>query len=165
MRRSGLLLAVIALATAACGGSTAEPGNAQIASEAALTEFWPCGIGFAASNAEQTVALLVYSSDNEPTPPVSFPDAGWDARLVVGKDLMANHCDDVIEEGEPVPEIEEEWHISTGSLEYTDPGTGFCGAAGPVTGTFTDLEAENSQTVVKLGDLTVLNENYGCFAG
>lgn len=166
MVRSGLMfVAVAGLILGACAGPTVEPGNAELAEQAELTEFWPCGIGFAASNQEQTVALFVYSNDNEPDPPVSFPSEAWDARLVLGEDLLANHCDDVIEEGEPVPLIEEEWVINGGTLEFDDPGTGICGAPGPVSGTFTGLTAENNANTVDIGDLEVVNSSYGCFAG
>jgi hypothetical protein len=148
----------------ACG-ATAEPTNSQIAAETELSDFWPCGIGFAASNADQTVALFVYSNDQAPMPPVSFPDEAWDARLVLGTDLMAILCDDVIEEGDPTPVIDEEWVIIGGTLEFDDPGTGLCGAPEPVTGTFTGLTAENNDSTVDIGDLEVVNDSYGCFAG
>ncbi|HEY5891321.1 MAG TPA: hypothetical protein VIW94_11575 [Acidimicrobiia bacterium] len=164
MKSSVISLAVLGMLLTACG-TPAEPTNAEIASETELTEHWPCGIGFAASNSEQTVALFVYSNDSEPNPPVSFPDPAWDARLVLGQDLLANHCDDVIEPGEPEPVIEEEWTINGGILDFEDPGTGLCGAPGPVTGSFTGLAGENNASTVEIGDLEVVNISYGCFAG
>jgi hypothetical protein len=151
--------------TACSDNEVAEPTNAGIAADAELSEFWPCGVGFAASNADQTVALFVYSNNSEPNPPITFPDPTWDARLVLGEDLLANHCDDVIEEGEPIPVIEEEWVINGGTLEFDDPGTGLCGAPGPVTGTLTGLTAENNDSTVDIGDVEVVNDSYGCFAG
>ncbi len=166
MRRTLLIFVVgTALALTACSSGSTVPTNADLAEQADLTEFWPCGIGFAASNSQQTVALFVYSNDNEPNPPISFPDETWDARLVLGEDLLANHCDDVLEEGEPVPVIEEEWVINGGTLEFEDPATGLCGAPGSVIGTFTGLTAENNASTADIGDLEVVNDSYGCFAG
>jgi len=164
MKRSVLSLAILGVLLTSCG-ATAEPDNAEIASQAELTEFWGCGFGFAASNVEQTVALFVYSTDQAPMPPVSFPDETWDARLVLGEDLLANHCDDVLEEGEPVPVIEEEWAVNAGTLEFEDPDAGICGAPGPVTGSFTGLTAGNDSSTVDLGDLEVVNVSFGCLAG
>jgi len=153
------------LALSACTSGSGEQTNADLAQQADLSEFWGCGIGFAASNKEQTVALFVYSADQEPVPPVAFPDGKWEARIVVGKDLLANHCDDVIEEGEPVPVVEEEWVIDGGTLEFVHTDAGLCGGSGPVTGSFTGLTATNSSSSLVIADLEIVNENYGCFAG
>jgi hypothetical protein len=161
-----LILSAVLIALGACATASPEPPtNAEMAANADLSAFWGCGIGFAASNQEQTVALFVYSNHEGPTPPISFPDPTWDARLVVGKDLLSNHCDDVFEPGEPEPLIEEEWQITDGTLEFEVPDGGQCAAAGPVTGTFTGLSATNSNSTVDLGNLTVVNGAYGCFAG
>lgn len=167
MKRPHTLVPVLVVAgmlIAACG-SNAEPTNADLAGDADLSQSWGCGIGFAASNADQTVAIFIYSNDHEPNPPVSFPDSKWEARLVFGKDLMANHCDDVIEPDEPEQIITEEWEITSGTLEFDVPDGGPCGAVGPVVGEFSDLKWENSKSTVDLGDLTVTNDSYGCFAG
>lgn len=167
MKRSHALVPVLiaaAILLAACG-SEPESANAKLAQDTDLSESWGCGIGFAASNPEQTVAIFIYSNDHEPNPPVTFPDSNWDARLVVGKDLMANHCDDVIEPGKPEQVITEEWSITSGTLEFEVPQGGLCGAAGPVVGELRDLQWENSDSTVDFGDLTVINDAYGCFAG
>lgn len=159
------LLIVAGVALSGCSAASVEPTNAELVEQTELSEFWACGIGFAASNTDQSVALFVYSNDQNPMPPVSFPDDTWDAKILVGKDLLANHCDDVLEEGEPVPVIEEEWTVDGGLLNFVHPDTGLCGATGPVAGTFTALTAANSTSSIDIGDLEVVNENYGCFAG
>ena len=164
-RRLSILIVGTCLAIAACSSGSTAPTNADLAEQADLTEHWPCGIGFAASNSDQTVALFVYSNNNEPHPPIRFPDSTWDARLVLGQDLLANHCDDVIEPGEPEPVIEEEWVINGGTLEFEDPGTELCAAPGPVTGSFTALTGKNNAGTLEIGDLEVVNDSYGCFAG
>jgi hypothetical protein len=163
LRKSAVILVIAMLG--ACGTSIESSPNAQLAADAELTEHWGCGIGFVASNEDQTAALFVYSTDHEPMPPVSFPDPAWDARLVVGEDLMANHCDDVIEPGEPEPVISEEWQVDAGTLTFDLPDGGVCGAAGPVIGTFNGLSASNETTTVDIGDLAIENASYGCFAG
>lgn len=73
-----------------------------------FTETWPCGRGWAASTADQRVGILIYQIDDaQPTPHdrLTLPDPGWQADVVVGKHLFANHCNDAIEEWMPTPQV------------------------------------------------------------
>ncbi|HEU4894285.1 MAG TPA: hypothetical protein VFT85_00485, partial [Acidimicrobiia bacterium] len=87
-----------------------------------LTEEYGCGYGFYASNPEQTVGLFIEFSDfeaaaNGDVPDTSALDDGtWNARLEFGTDLFANWCDDVLEPGEPTPQVGETWQL-TGTIE------------------------------------------------
>lgn len=58
-----------------------------------------CGIGFAVSTEDQHVALVIHLGDTSDAVevPVSLPDDRWVAEVVIGKHLMAQWCDDVVE--------------------------------------------------------------------
>ena len=136
--------------------------------EAALTESWPCGIGFAVSNEEQTVAVQVYRSDGDGAiePPIALPDPAWDARVLIGKNLLANNCDDVMEEWEPIREVVAEWPLDAGVLTYAVPVDEGCGTGEAVSATLDGATVSTSTgDIIDLGDLAIVNEAYGCFAG
>ncbi|CAN5859181.1 hypothetical protein BH23ACT4_BH23ACT4_02770 [soil metagenome] len=135
--------------------------------EADLTTSWGCGLGFTLSTPDQRVALYLYPTDHEasPNPPDSFPDDAWHASVAVGKNLMVNHCDDVLEGWEPEAVFAVEWPVVSGTLDFEPSEIGSCGAIDPVEATLTGIVVETSEGPVDLGDLTVVNEYYGCFAG
>ncbi len=135
--------------------------------EADLSMSWGCGLGFTLSTPDQRVALYLYPTNFEatPQPPDSFPDEAWHASVVVGKNLMVNHCDDVQEGWEPEAVFAAEWSVISGTLEFDPPESTTCGAIGPVEATLTGIVVETPEGPVDLGDLNVVNEYYGCFAG
>ena len=135
--------------------------------ESELTTSWGCGLGFTLSTPDQRVALYISPNDYEalPNPPISFPDDAWRASIAVGKNLLANHCDDVLEGWEPEAVFAAEWPVITGTLEFEPPEAASCGPTGPVEATLTGIIVETPEGPVDLGDLTVVNEAYGCFAG
>lgn len=128
---------------------------------------WGCGLGFTLSSPDQRVALYLSPSEFEAIPksPVSFPDVGWNASVVVGKNLMVNHCDDVIEGWEPESVVAAEWPVTAGTLQFEAPEGESCGGSGPVEASLDGIVVETPEGPVELGDLTVVNEHYGCFAG
>jgi hypothetical protein len=134
--------------------------------EAVLTESWPCGIGFAVSNEEQTVAVQLYRSGGAIEPPITLPDPAWDAQVLIGKNLLANNCDDVMEGREPIREVVAEWPLDAGVLTYRIPEDEGCGTGEAVSATL-DGAAVSTPTgdTIDLNDLAIVNEAHGCFAG
>ena len=135
--------------------------------EADLTMAWGCGLGFTLSTPDQRVALWLWPNDQAtvPNPPVNLSDGTWQASVAVGKNLMMNHCDDVIEGWEPEAVFAAEWPVISGTLEFGPPESVSCGAIGPVEANLTGIVVETPDGSVDLGDLAVVNEAYGCFAG
>lgn len=140
---------------------------ATMLEEADFNTSWGCGLGFTISTGDQRVALYLVPADYDtiPDPPVSFPADDWEAHVVLGKNLMVNHCDDVIEGWEPEPEIAASWPIASGLLDFDAPNTEPCGSGSPVIATLTQVVVDTPQGPVKMGDLTIVNDAYGCFAG
>lgn len=132
-----------------------------------LTTDWGCGIGFAASTADQHVALMVHLRDgsDDVEAPVTFPDERWIAEIVFGKLLMNQWCDDAIESWAPQPLVVARWPLSGGELEFTPPPTPGCAAGPPVTATLRDATVATPSGDVALGRLSLANDAYGCFAG
>ncbi len=134
-----------------------------------LTETYGCGYGFYVSDEAQSVGLFIQVADFEAAASGALPadseldDPIWDARLDSGSDLFANWCDDVIEPGEPEPVVDESWDVTGSVRGLTVPDTGQCGTA---TAQITDIVATGPDgTEMHLGDLDVVNESWGCFAG
>lgn len=139
----------------------------ELVESAELSESWPCGLGFTASTADQRVALYLNPNDfdNPASPPIEFPSGDWTGIVVVGKNLMVNHCDDVAEFWEPERVVAAEWPISAGSLRFEPPADLFCSAGGPIEAEFSAVAVDSTTGSIELGDLTLVNEAYGCFAG
>jgi hypothetical protein len=135
--------------------------------EADLSMSWGCGLGFTLSSPDQRVALWLWPNDQEtvPNPSVNLSDGTWRASVAVGKNLMVNHCDDVIEGWEPEAIFAAEWPVISGTLDFEPQESASCGSTGPVEASLTGIVVETPEGPVDLGDLTVVNEAYGCFAG
>ena len=151
---------------------TALSGEEQLAMlrDADLAESWGCGLGFTASSADQRVAVMLHPVDFEkaPTPPISLPSSEWEATVAIGKNLLVNNCDDVWEYWEPESVVAASWPLSAGTIRFEAPDqTGFeaCGTAGPVEATLEGAVIDTPDGPLELGDLTIVNEAYGCFAG
>jgi hypothetical protein len=166
------LLPVLALLLAACGaGGGGDEATTLTGGELgdALAVEYPCGLGFAVASEDQRFALILHhrGSGDVPDGQVSLPDPEWRAEVLVGTDLMANWCDDVIESGEPTAEVSETWPVVGGELTYDAPDELPQGCSGEgVTAEVTDLTVETAageQFVIP--DRTITNEAYGCFAG
>lgn len=139
------------------------------ASAVPLADDYGCGLGFSVASADQHFALL-FSPEIEGagTPAgVSLPDADWAATLVVGRDLMSNWCDDVVEPGEPEPVVYARWSVTVGSLAFDPPldQTGRCDGT-DVRAAVTGLRATRADgSEIEIADRTIFNSAYGCFAG
>jgi hypothetical protein len=103
MRRLSMLASILVLS--ACGSVLPDSFTAaDLPEPAVLTQEWGCGFGFWLSNADQSVALrLAYTGEGSPPATTQLPSPLWEARLIIGTDLYANWCDDVIEADEPTP--------------------------------------------------------------
>lgn len=136
-----------------------------ILEQAELTESWGCGLGFALSSADQHVALyLTPRSDNPTQSLVTFPDDTWRASVVIGNDLLSNHCDDVIEAGEPEPYSVANWPLVAGTLTFTPPADPTC-VGESVVGTIDGAVVETPTGELALGSLSTVNDAFGCFPG
>jgi hypothetical protein len=136
--------------------------------EADLSVSWPCGIGFAASSADQRVAIsLAFRDTNaaDVAAPVTIPDGSWSASVTVGKHLMANNCDDVMEGWEPLPLPIATWPISAAQLTFSPPESSECGSSEPVTAALSGAVIATPLGDVELGEILIVNDAYGCFAG
>ncbi len=136
-----------------------------ILEQAELTESWGCGLGFTLSSEDQHVALFLYPmSENASESPVSFPDKTWNASIVIGNDLLANNCDDVIEPDEPEAYSVANWSLSAGTLTFTPPDDPTCVGAS-VAASLDGAVVETPTGELALGSLMIVNEAFGCFAG
>ncbi|MDF1596781.1 MAG: hypothetical protein P1T08_11940 [Acidimicrobiia bacterium] len=141
---------------------------AAMLTDADLSVAWGCGLGFTVSSEDQRVALFVAPLDSGSViePPVSFPDDQWYGVVMIGKNLMVNHCNDAIEGWKPVPIVAGQWPLVAGALDFEPPAVqGKCSAGEPVTASLRGIEIETPAGVINLGDLDLVNDAYGCFAG
>lgn len=162
MKRTAATIALLMILSACASG----PTTAERLTAVELTEAWPCGYGFALSDVDQSVAVKVYatSTDEPPGSPGSLPHPDWEAVVEVGSDLMANHCDDVYEEGEPIPDVGQRLTISAASFTYPND-VAAAGCPSLVTADLTGVTATADAGEVELGDLRIANDAFGCFAG
>jgi hypothetical protein len=184
-----LALTTLVLATsalAACGGddgaavpgATGEPvpveteppadteQPAVVVTLADLTEPYGCGFGFQIGDPDQTAGLFITSGAGFGDPPAVGTvdlavDDSWTARLDLGTDLFANWCDDVIEMGEPEPQVDETLEVVAGTLEFSIDEAGVVATAKA-----SGLVARDADGVeYALGDITIENPAWGMFAG
>lgn len=131
-----------------------------------LTTEWGCGHGFWVSNAEQTAALHIsYLGDGEPEREAALPHDDWEVVLLVGRDLHANWCDDVIERHEPTPVETGRFPVSAGELRLVgEVPADFSG--GELTVEAIDLQVTMPDgTTAEWGSTTITNPMWGLFAG
>jgi hypothetical protein len=134
-----------------------------------LTEEYGCGYGFHIGSADQTAGLFVDYNDWEAavsgTLNPTLAGDEWTAELRFGRDLFANWCDDVLEPGDPEPAVDEIWQLS-GQIVIEEMPPADLGCGGTASATLTDVVARSDDgDTLSLGDLQVMNEAWGCFAG
>lgn len=177
MRRSGWVVLVIALITTGCWSPFADPSDEAPPLEAsALTETWGCGHGFAVSNPEQDVGLLLHlrleddpnmrrASRGEFDRTVRLPDPDWHTEVQRGQRLFSEWCDDVAGPPELAPVVEETWDV-TGGLLTLEAGTPPQCGEGSFSASLEDLEVTPPDgEPIEVGDLELRNDGWGCFAG
>ena len=163
MRRTLVVLVVGLSLLVGCGSDGEESTPTP-----ELTEQYGCGYGFYASNPDQTVGMFIEFSDFEAAATGDVPsmsqleDETWRAELRFGTDLFANWCDDVLEPGEPTPQVGETWQL-TGTIEIDQlPPTG----QGVASATLTGVEAHGpANELIAFEDFEIENEFWGSFAG
>ena len=185
MQRSVTALAATALIVgapvlASCGGddttsapaATGDPVSVETDPPTAavtladLTEPFGCGFGFQVGNPSQTAGLFITSGAGYGEPPTVgtvdlATDDAWTARIDLGADLFANWCDDVIEVGEPEPQVDETLEVVGGTLEFAVDESGVLATA-----QVTELVVRDAEGVrYALGDITIENPAWGMFAG
>jgi len=167
-------LSLLVAALGACGtGDDDKNGTDNGASSSGLadvelTEDWGCGYGFSVSDeAQETLLQIDHVGDEDlAAGTVTFPDPAWEGEVLVGTDLAANWCSDVIEE--PQAEVDETWTIVEGTLTFAGevPPTDGTPADQPVRAELTDVVVEGPDGErVELGDLSLSNDSWGFFAG
>jgi hypothetical protein len=170
MRERGVLgvFSAAVLLVAGCGGNAPTPGAEQV--DLAAMDEYGCGYGFWLGSPDQEVAVQL-AADNESVAAgelpqqVTLPDDAWDATVLIGEDLYANWCDDVLEPGAPEPAVNERWPITAGTITlHGRVPADVC----PHTarGTATGLVATRPDgATVELGERELVNDGWGCFAG
>jgi hypothetical protein len=95
----------------------------------------------------------------------TLPDDAWDATVLIGEDLYANWCDDVLEPGEPEPAVNERWPITAGTITLLAPAPAdVCPHEARATATGLEATRPDGATV-ELGGRELVNDGWGCFAG
>lgn len=134
--------------------------------DADLADSWPCGLGFSIASPDQRVALYLFPVTESIDPPITFPNPAWEGVVVVGSDLLVNHCDDVVEPDEPERIVAAEWPITEGTLTFSLPDDDImCGSLGDVEAVLTGAVIDTGAGTIALDDLSMVNTAYGCFAG
>lgn len=160
------LVASVALCLLVIAGCGDDQGTAMPALDPAdLTVDHPCGHGFQVGSPDQQTALVFRPSGDE-SPAAGrhdLSDGRWNGTVRLGEDLFGNWCDDVLEAGEPTPEVREEWPIVAGTVDVELPSDG---QWGPATLTAVGLVAERPDgSQVPIGDITVENARHGLVPG
>jgi len=167
-------VSLLVAALGACGTDDDDkegPDNGASSSGVAdveLTEDWGCGYGFSVSDkAQETMLQIDHVGDaDQVAGTVTFPDPAWEGAVLVGTDLAANWCSDVIDE--PQAEVDETWTIVEGTLTFAGevPPSDGTSADQPVRAELTDVVVEGADGErVELGDLSLSNDSWGFFAG
>ncbi|MFO7960124.1 MAG: hypothetical protein R6U94_04160 [Nitriliruptoraceae bacterium] len=158
--------AVVAVVLTGCGGTVA-PGADQL--DVGMMEEYGCGYGFWLGSPDERVAVRLAAAPEIAAAGAlsrvtDLPDDAWDATVLIGEDLYANWCDDVVEPGEPEPDVAEQWPMTAGTITLQSVPSADCPTE--VRGSVSGLEATRPDgTVVDLGERDVGNDTWGCFAG
>ena len=137
----------------------------ELLTAAEFTESWGCGIGFAVSTADQHVALVIHANDFDALDAtVTLPHEAWTAQVLVGKQLMAQWCDDAVEPWEPSATVSAQWPLTAGVLDFGAVPQAEC-IGGPEAATLSGIRVETPEGEVELADLDLVNDAFGCFAG
>jgi hypothetical protein len=140
----------------------------RVLEAAEFTEAWPCGRGWAASSADQRVGLLIYATGDGSTgtgPRIDLPDEDWEARVVVGTHLFAEHCNDAIEPWVAVPSIAASWAVVGGRLDIGDPLPGPSDPPAAVRAVLDGGEVDTGSGRIALPTIELINTAFNAFAG
>lgn len=131
-----------------------------------LEREWECGHGFWVGTEDQTAALRFHFGGETPAPEVTLPDPDWEAVMLIGTDLYAEWCTDVIVDGEPVPVVHWELPIVAGRLviDGEPPSAPFESTVLTVEASGLVVELPDGQRV-PLGTITITNRSWGLLPG
>ena len=148
--------------------SLSEVELAEFVKNAEFTQHWKCGRGWATSTSDQRVGLIIYEAEpwgadgvNE----ISLPNTGWNASILVGKNLFSEHCNDAIEMWIALPTIAQQWPLSAGRVVITDPMPGPDEDPAHVRALLEGGEIETVDGRIQLPRLDLDNESFNFFAG
>jgi hypothetical protein len=175
MGSRSVVAAVLGLLLTGCGPPADEGPELDAG---ALTEAWGCGHGFAVGTRDQDVALLIHLSPDGETAyrdtgdlerTVDLPDPAWNAEVRIGRRLFSEWCDDVAGPPELAPVVEETWEVTGGLIligDRTPPRSPHACDGATATARLAGLEVTPPDgEPLLVGDLRLVNDGWGCFAG
>jgi len=185
--RSALAVVVLSVIVGSCGGGDATGSTVEATTTSTvvsttvappegvetltLTKAWGCGHGFWMSDQGETMGLLidmggVDQASLEAGTPVELPNEQWRATVMLGEDLFANWCNDVIDETTPQPVITAEMEITGGTVVPVNiPPLDMECQGDEATLEVRGLTAAGPDGDVTIPDMTMVNTSWGCFAG
>jgi len=161
---AAVVAALLLVAAAGCTAGTGSIPSGRVELSDLRTAYG-CGYGFQAGDAVGTVGIfLEHASPGEPPPvaPVDLGDgdAAWSGEIRLGRGLFNNWCNDIL--AEPEATVDQTWELVDGVVAITEVDE----SAGTATLRATDLVAvDPSGTRHALGDITLVNDAWGVFAG
>lgn len=141
---------------------------ADMVQNGVFTERWECGRGWATSTSDQRVGLIIYETEPwsaDGLDEISLPDTGWEASILVGKNLFSEHCNDAIEMWIALPTIAQQWPLSGGKVVVTDPVPGPDEGPAHVRAVLEGGEIETGSGTIQLPRIDLVNESFNFFAG
>jgi hypothetical protein len=114
------------------------------------------------------VGLLIYATGDGSTgtgPRIDLPDEDWEARVVVGTHLFAEHCNDAIEPWVAVPSIAASWAVVGGRLDIGDPLPGPSDPPAAVRAVLDGGEVDTGSGRIALPTIELINTAFNAFAG
>lgn len=148
--------------------SLSEAELAEMVKHAEFTEHWKCGRGWAISTPDERVGLIIYEGDPwsaDGVDEISLPVKGWNASVIVGKNLFSEHCNDAIEMWIALPTIAQQWPLSGGKVVVTDPMPGPDEGPAHVRAVLVGGEIETESGTIQLPRIDLDNESFNFFAG
>lgn len=131
-----------------------------------LIEDRGCDRAFKKTDIEQRVAMVLepqWGVESTTIEAVSeLPSPLWQAKILVGENLMAHNCGDTFSADDPKPRVDERWTIIEATIEAVDlPAT-----AGFASIQLSGIRARRPDgTVADFGDVTITNTVFGVSGG
>ncbi len=140
----------------------------RLVGESSFTEHWPCGRGWAVSAADQRVAIVIYQNSDEPsgtTEVIELPDVGWNAEVLIGKQLFSEHCNDAIEPWVASPTVSARWPLTSGTVILLDALPDSGAPPAPVRAILDEAVVDTGTTSIELPSIDLNNTAFNLFAG
>lgn len=141
---------------------------AEMLEAAIWTEHFACGRGWATSTADQRVGLVIYEA--QPASSVTnnqivLPDPDWNASILIGKNLFAEHCNDAVEDWVSVPTIAFQWPLSAGVITIVDQVPDPDDGPAQVRASLEGGQVDTGAGTIALPKIELDNRSYNFFAG